>query len=91
MNHKTIISTTLIQHTILTHFPKKIQEKLQVTGERFVELSLNPLSAKLTKWPNTLKQFVGNLPANCLSVFGHFMGFALKGLKFATEISTNRH
>ena len=25
---------------------------------------LNPLSAKLTKWSNTLKQFVGNLPTN---------------------------
>ena len=35
----------------------------------------------LRKWPNTLKQFVGNLPTNCLSVFGHFMGLALKGLK----------
>ena len=34
----------------------------------------NPLSAELTKWPNTLKQFVGNLPTNCLSVFGHFVG-----------------
>ena len=44
------------------------------------ELLINPLSAKLTKWPNTLKQFVGNLPTNCLSVFGHFMGLALKGL-----------
>ena len=42
---------------------------------------LNPLSAKLTKWPNTLKQFVGNLPMNCLSVFGHFEGLALKWLK----------
>ena len=40
----------------------------------------NPLSAKLTKWPNTLKKFVGNLPTNCLSVFGHFVKFALKGL-----------
>ena len=40
----------------------------------------NPLSAKLKKQPNTLKQFVGNLPTNCLSVFGHFMGFALKRL-----------
>ena len=28
-----------------------------------------PLSAYLTKWSNTLKQFVGNLPTNCLSVF----------------------
>ena len=41
---------------------------------------LNPLSTKLTKWPNTLKQFVGNLPTNCLSVFGHFVGLALIGL-----------
>ena len=25
----------------------------------------NPLNAKFTKWPNTLKQFVGKLPTNC--------------------------
>ena len=43
----------------------------------------NPLSAKLTKWQNTLKQFVGNLPTNCLSVFGHFQGLVLKGLRNA--------
>ena len=41
-------------------------------------LGVNPLSAKLIKWPNTLKQFVGNLPTNCLSVFGHFVGLALR-------------
>ena len=29
---------------------------------------LNPLSANFTKWSNTLKQFVGNLPTNCVSV-----------------------
>ena len=45
-----------------------------------VATDVNPLSAKLRKWPNTLKQFVGNLPTNCLSVFGHFVGLALKGL-----------
>ena len=28
----------------------------------------------------TLKQFIGNLPTNCLSVFDHFVGLALKGL-----------
>ena len=33
---------------------------------------LNPLSANPTKWLNTLKQFVENLPTNCLSVFDHF-------------------
>ena len=41
---------------------------------------LNPLSANITKWSNTLKQFVGNLPTNCLSVFDHFVRLALKGL-----------
>ena len=39
-----------------------------------------PLSTKLTKWPNTLRQFVSNLSTKCLSVFGHFVGLALKGL-----------
>ena len=34
-----------------------------------------------TKWSNTLKQFIGNLPTNCLSVFGHFVWLALKVLK----------
>ena len=41
----------------------------------------NPLSANPTKWPNKLKQFVGKLPANCLSVFDHFLKLALKGLR----------
>ena len=40
----------------------------------------NPLNAKFTKWSNTLKQFVGNLPTNCLSVFDHFVRLALEGL-----------
>ena len=34
-----------------------------------------------TKWANTLKQFVGKLPTNCLNVFDHFVGLALKGLR----------
>ena len=42
---------------------------------------VNPLSANPIKWPNTLKQFVGKLPTNCLSVFDHFVKFALKGFK----------
>ena len=40
----------------------------------------NPLNANPTKWPNTLKQFVGNSPTNYLSVFGHFVNLAFKGL-----------
>ena len=39
-----------------------------------------PLSTSITKWSNTLKQFVGKLPTNCLSVFDHFVGLALKRL-----------
>ena len=42
--------------------------------------NINPLSTNFTKWSNTLKQFVGNLPTNCLSMFGHFVGLPLKGL-----------
>ena len=42
---------------------------------------IKPLSANPTKWSNTLKQFVGKLPTNCLNVFHHFVKLALKGLK----------
>ena len=41
---------------------------------------ISPLSANPTKWPSTLKQFVGKLPTNYLNVFGHFVKLALKGL-----------
>ena len=44
------------------------------------EIKVNPLSANTTKWSNTLKQFVGKLPTDCLRVFDHFVGLALKGL-----------
>ena len=46
---------------------------------------LNPSSANLTKWLNTLKQFAGNLTTNCLSVFEHFVKLTLKGLNWRTE------
>ena len=51
----------------------------------------NSFKANFLKWSNTLKQFVGNLPTNCLSVFDHFMGLALKGLKsvFLSNLSDN--
>ena len=39
---------------------------------------ISPFSANFAKWSNTLKQFVGN----CLSVFDHFVGLALKGLGY---------
>ena len=43
--------------------------------------AFNPLSANTTKWSNTLKHFVGKLPTNCLGVFDHSVGLALKGLR----------
>ena len=48
---------------------------------RKLESFFNPLSANPTKWSNTLKQFVGNLPTNCLIVFDHLVILTLKGLK----------
>ena len=42
---------------------------------------INPLRANPTNWSNTLKQFVGNLPTNCLSVLDYFVKLALKGLR----------
>ena len=47
---------------------------------------MNFLSASITKWSNTLKQFMGKLPTNCLSVFGHFVGLALKGLRIHAHL-----
>ena len=44
------------------------------------KVNLKSLYANITKWSNTLKQFVGSLQTNCLSVFDHFMGLVLKGL-----------
>ena len=41
---------------------------------------INPLSTNRTKWSSTLKQFGGKKLTNCLSVFDHFVGLALKGL-----------
>ena len=46
---------------------------------------LGPLSANPTKQSNTLKEFVGNLPTNCLSVFDHFAIFVLKGLGISSR------
>ena len=59
-----------------------MQKQYQSTRASFIDtlLGLNPLSANPTKWSNTLKQFVGNLPKNCLSVFDNLLGFAFEEL-----------
>ena len=45
-----------------------------------LHLGVNSLSINPTKCSNTLKQFVGNLPTDCLIVSDHFVILALKGL-----------
>ena len=53
--------------------------------------SVNPLSANPTKWSNTLNQFVGKFPTNCLSVFDYFVKLALKELKRSGFTTTEQH
>ena len=59
--------------------------QVTVSGNMIKQLTafVNTLSANPTKWSNTLKQFVGNLPTNCLSVSDHFVKLALKVFKFS--------
>ena len=45
--------------------------------------SMNPLSANPAKCSNTIKQLVGKLPTNCLSVLDHVVGLTIKGLKLS--------
>ena len=51
-----------------------------------LDANFNPLSANPTKWLNTLKRLVGTLSTNCLSVFDHFVGLALKELKIKVKM-----
>ena len=47
--------------------------------------SIITLNANLTKWSNTLKQFVDSEATNCLRVFDHFVGLAFKRLNSITH------
>ena len=56
---------------------------LQISSIRkAITLVFNSLSTNPTKWSNIFKQFVNNLPTNCLSVFDHFVKLAFKWLIF---------
>ena len=54
-------------------------------ASQVIDITVNPLSTNFIKWSNTLKQFVGKFPTNCLSVFDHFVGLALKRLKLVKQ------
>ena len=72
-------------------FPKRVAGKGEKANfsRTAKQLPINPLSAKFIKWSKTLKQIVGKLPTICLSVFDHFSGLALKGLKMDNYITKN--
>ena len=62
------------------------RNKLSLAPKKSDVISLISLNKKIhiyniIKWSNTLKEFVGILRTNCLSVFDHFVGLALKELK----------
>ena len=63
---------------LLSNFAKPEKYLNGNTGNTGLQC-INPLSVNPTKWSNTLKQFVGKLATNCLSVFDHFVGLGLKG------------
>ena len=67
-----------------------LKGRLATKNEKKKRYAFNPLSAKLTKWPNTLKTFVSNLATNCLSVFGRFVGLVLKGLSIKNNCEQNK-
>ena len=75
MHQKLQIASELIMSYLWSYFYKVLWTSSTVV------LLIYPLSGNPTKWPNTLKQFVGKLPTNYLSVFDHFVKLALKGLK----------
>ena len=55
---------------------------------RPITQEVKPLSANFAKCSNTLKQFVGKLQTNCLSVFDHFVVLAVKGLRIPIKSGT---
>ena len=73
------------------HYPKIVYSKFESAALEgcvviLVSFNFNPLRANLTIWPNTLKKFVAILPTHCLSVFDHFVGLALKGLRSVSNM-----
>ena len=62
-----------------TYYSKFIDKFLKFEEIEYLNHHVNLLRINFTKWSNTLKQFVGNLP---FCVFDHFVGLVLKGLSW---------
>ena len=56
-------------HRKNTRPPNSDDETTELFYRSQTSLNVNTLSVNPTKWSNTLKQFIGKLPMNCLSVF----------------------
>ena len=77
---KNFVGTLILIHLwSLRLTSNKSYEQSQLLRYLFL-YKFNPLSANFTKWSNPLKQFFHKSPTNCLDVFDHFVGLALKGL-----------
>ena len=63
----------------------KLSQTFSLLDETMTK-DINSLSPNLTKLSNTLKQVIGNLPTNFLSVFHYFVGLALNGLKLVESL-----
>ena len=73
------MTTNLSKHSS-QQFPEIRSDKAYMFKYSNMRSIISPLSTKLTKWLNTLKQTIFRQQlANCLSVFDHFMVLALKG------------
>ena len=58
----------------------------EIPVDTSVKSVFKPLGANPRKWSNTLKQFVGKLPSNCLSVFEHFVGLKVRKCTVTTTV-----
>ena len=77
---KSVSLSTWALHFVRVNFLKIHVTYLLIIFQLFSFNDFNTLSANFTKWSNTLTQFVGKLPTNCLSVFDHLVGLARRGL-----------
>ena len=73
----------------LEELMKTLNRQKVIHSRAKISMSIKPLSANPTKWSNKFKEFVGNLPTNCLSVFDNFVELALKGLKEKQNLLIN--
>ena len=80
INHETTIACIIISWIILINLPKQPSKRPS-----------NHLSANPKKWLNTVQKFVGNSLMTCCIVFDHFVGLALKGLRYIKFIFRMYH